>query len=95
MIKMKIDPVSLTADLVRCPSVTPEEGGAIDLLEQLLEKNGFYTGKPNKKHNVVSANEISILAQSEGSEIKDLHVETQYRCFNDIASSMKLCFCDY
>jgi succinyl-diaminopimelate desuccinylase len=41
MIKMKIDPVSLTADLVRCPSVTPDEGGAIDLLEQLLEKNGF------------------------------------------------------
>jgi succinyl-diaminopimelate desuccinylase len=41
MIKMKIDPVSLTADLVRCPSVTPEEGGAIDLLVQLLEKNGF------------------------------------------------------
>jgi succinyl-diaminopimelate desuccinylase len=41
MVKMKIDPVSLTADLVRCPSVTPEEGGAIDLLEQLLEKNGF------------------------------------------------------
>ena len=41
MIKMKIDPVLLTADLVRCPSVTPEEGGAIDLLEQLLEKNGF------------------------------------------------------
>ena len=38
---MKIDPVSLTVDLVRCPSVTPEEGGAIDLLEQLLEKNGF------------------------------------------------------
>ena len=38
---MKIDPVSLTADLIRCPSVTPEEGGAIDLLEQLLEKNGF------------------------------------------------------
>jgi len=38
---MKIDPVSLTADLVRCPSVTPKEGGAIDLLEQLLEKNGF------------------------------------------------------
>ena len=41
MIKMKIDPVSLTADLIRCPSVTPEEGGAIDLLQQLLEKNDF------------------------------------------------------
>tara|TARA_A200000113_G_scaffold66461_1_gene57735 strand:+ start:968 stop:2116 length:1149 start_codon:yes stop_codon:yes gene_type:complete len=38
---MKIDPVSLTADLIRCPSVTPEEGGAIELLECLLEMNGF------------------------------------------------------
>ena len=38
---MKIDPVSLTADLIRCPSVTPEEGGAIELLERLLEMNGF------------------------------------------------------
>ena len=38
---MKIDPVSLTADLIRCPSVTPEEGGAIELLERLLETNGF------------------------------------------------------
>ena len=38
---MKTDPVSLTADLIRCPSVTPEEGGAIELLERLLEMNGF------------------------------------------------------
>ena len=38
---MKIDPVSLTADLIRCPSVTPEEGGAIELLERLLEMSGF------------------------------------------------------
>ena len=38
---MKIDPVSLTANLIRCPSVTPEEGGAIELLERLLEMNGF------------------------------------------------------
>ena len=40
-IKMKTDPVSLTANLIRCPSVTPEEGGAIELLERLLEMNGF------------------------------------------------------
>ena len=38
---MKIDPVSLTANLIRCPSVTPEEGGAIELLERLLETNGL------------------------------------------------------
>ena len=36
-----IDPVELTAKLVRCPSVTPEEAGAISLLEQLLLSEGF------------------------------------------------------
>lgn len=36
-----IDPVALTADLVRCPSVTPEEGGALVLLENLLSAGGF------------------------------------------------------
>ena len=35
------DPVALTAALVRCPSVTPEEGGAIRLLQRLLEGLGF------------------------------------------------------
>jgi len=36
-----IDPVALTADLVRCPSVTPTEGGALKLLERLLTEAGF------------------------------------------------------
>ncbi|HBS51029.1 MAG TPA: succinyl-diaminopimelate desuccinylase [Rhodobacteraceae bacterium] len=35
------DPVQLTADLIRCPSVTPEEGGALVLLERLLSGAGF------------------------------------------------------
>ncbi len=35
------DPVQLTADLIRCPSVTPEEGGALVLLQGLLEEAGF------------------------------------------------------
>ena len=37
----KIDPVALTADLIRCPSVTPLEGGALVLLEKLLSEAGF------------------------------------------------------
>ncbi len=37
----KIDPVALTADLIRCPSVTPVEGGALVLLEKLLSEAGF------------------------------------------------------
>ena len=36
-----IDPVALTADLVRCPSVTPDEGGALVLLEDVLTEGGF------------------------------------------------------
>ncbi len=36
-----IDPVALTADLVRCPSVTPAEGGALIRLEKLLTAGGF------------------------------------------------------
>lgn len=36
-----VDPVALTADLIRCPSVTPEEGGALQLLERLLSGAGF------------------------------------------------------
>jgi succinyl-diaminopimelate desuccinylase len=35
------DPVRLTADLIRCPSVTPEEGGALSLLEAVLTQAGF------------------------------------------------------
>jgi len=38
---MTTDPVALTADLIRCPSVTPEEGGALVLLQGLLEEAGF------------------------------------------------------
>ncbi len=36
-----IDPVDLTAKLIRCPSVTPTEGGALVLLQALLEEAGF------------------------------------------------------
>ena len=36
-----VDPVQLTADLIRCPSVTPAEGGALVLLEGVLSGAGF------------------------------------------------------
>ncbi|WP_417723349.1 succinyl-diaminopimelate desuccinylase [Salipiger sp.] len=38
---MTTDPVQLTADLIRCPSVTPAEGGALALLEGRLSAAGF------------------------------------------------------
>lgn len=36
-----IDPVDLTARLVRCPSVTPADAGALDILHILLSDAGF------------------------------------------------------
>ena len=36
-----IDPVQLLADLVACPSVTPETAGAFDVLERVLVPMGF------------------------------------------------------
>ena len=37
------DAIALTQALVRCPSVTPEEGGALDLLQSVLDAAGFVT----------------------------------------------------
>lgn len=42
------DPVDLTAALVRCPSVTPEEGGALALLDRLLSGAGFRTTRVDR-----------------------------------------------
>ena len=41
MTSMPVDPVELTAKLIRCASVTPEEGGALVLLQEVLEAGGF------------------------------------------------------
>ncbi|WP_417279543.1 succinyl-diaminopimelate desuccinylase [Celeribacter sp.] len=38
---MPLDPVDLTAALIRCPSVTPIEGGALELLDKTLTEAGF------------------------------------------------------
>ena len=38
---MPLDPVELTQKLIQCPSVTPHEGGALDLLQSVLEELGF------------------------------------------------------
>ncbi len=37
----RIDPVRLLADLIRCPSVTPEPAGVLNLLEGVLASLGF------------------------------------------------------
>ena len=44
-----VDPVALTADLIRCPSVTPDEGGALALLEPLLSAAGFHCQRVDRQ----------------------------------------------
>ena len=41
MLHTPVDPAALTVALIRCPSVTPEEGGALVLLENTLSSAGF------------------------------------------------------
>jgi succinyl-diaminopimelate desuccinylase len=38
-----VDPAAVLADLIRCPSVTPAEGGALSYLEKRLKTLGFRT----------------------------------------------------
>jgi succinyl-diaminopimelate desuccinylase len=38
---MLADPVAIARDLLRCPSVTPREGGALAFLKEILEGAGF------------------------------------------------------
>lgn len=45
---MSVDAVRLTADLVRCASVTPVEGGALVLLDKLLSDAGFVTTRVDR-----------------------------------------------
>ncbi|WP_425040421.1 succinyl-diaminopimelate desuccinylase [Primorskyibacter sp. S187A] len=42
------DPAKLTAALVKCPSITPEEGGALVLLQDLLESAGFVCARVDR-----------------------------------------------
>ncbi|MEE9453743.1 MAG: succinyl-diaminopimelate desuccinylase [Paracoccaceae bacterium] len=42
------DPAALTADLIRCPSVTPNEAGALVLLDTLLSEAGFETTRVDR-----------------------------------------------
>jgi succinyl-diaminopimelate desuccinylase len=45
-----VDPVELTARLVRCPSVTPLEGGALTLLAEVLTSAGFTCKRVDRGH---------------------------------------------
>ncbi|MFL6972953.1 MAG: succinyl-diaminopimelate desuccinylase [Xanthobacteraceae bacterium] len=43
---MPADPIAIARDLIRCPSVTPAEGGALAYLERLLKAAGFTVHRP-------------------------------------------------
>ncbi len=49
VIEKRVDPVRLTADLVQCQTVTPAEGGALQLLDRLLSTHGFDCHRVDRK----------------------------------------------
>jgi len=44
--RLPIDPAANLAALIRCPSVTPAEGGALEVLEAMLKPLGFSVERP-------------------------------------------------
>ncbi|MCA3630181.1 MAG: succinyl-diaminopimelate desuccinylase, partial [Methylobacterium sp.] len=51
---------ALTRDLVRCASVTPEEGGALALIEAVLKPYGFDVHRP-------------VFSEAGSPEVENLH----------------------
>ncbi len=43
---MSADPIAIARELLRCPSVTPNEGGALACLERVLSTAGFAVARP-------------------------------------------------
>src|SRR5260370_18537023 len=43
---MSTDPAAIARDLIRCRSVTPADGGALDVLARLLRSSGFVVETP-------------------------------------------------
>lgn len=51
MLSRATDPVALTQALIRCESVTPDEGGALTLLQRVLEPMGFTCHRMTMREN--------------------------------------------
>ena len=52
MTQQYIDPIKLSQSLIQCPSVTPSQAGALDLIQKILETNNFEcTRLPFKEKN--------------------------------------------
>ena len=60
MTEMKIDPLELTKSLIKCQSVTPEDGGAQKVLSETLKGLGF------------ECNEL-VFEDSESPKVKNLY----------------------
>ena len=65
-----MDPLELSQALIRCPSVTPTDGGAMDILQDALETLGFQGGvlEPLQAGPVIIEDNCFIGARSEVAE---------------------------
>ena len=72
---MAVDAVDLTARLIRCPSVTPAEAGALVLLESLLVGGRLHL------HRVDRGGMPNLFARwGRAGASEDLRLQRPYRC---------------
>src|SRR5438094_82569 len=63
------DPIALARDLLRCPSVTPAEGGALTLIERVLHDAGFTVHRVTFEEPIAVNGTIKLLKwAAEGGE---------------------------
>ena len=70
MNKIDFDPIALTQALIRCPSVTPKDEGALDIVQDHLESIGFScTRLPFKDTNSYDVDNLFATIGSQGNHL--------------------------
>ena len=72
------DPIELARGLLRCPSVTPAEGGALALIEGVLKAAGFAVHRVTFAEPGTAPVENLVCADRRGRAASDLR--RSYRC---------------
>ena len=70
MNKINFDPVTLTQALIKCPSITPKDEGALNIIQNLLTSLGFNcTRLPFSDKNSYDVDNLFATIGSEGKHL--------------------------
>ena len=70
MNKLNFNPIALTQALVQCPSITPKDEGALDIIQSHLESIGFFcTRLPFTDKNSYDVDNLFATIGSQGKHL--------------------------